>query len=76
VADAAAAGRPDPEWGNRVVAFVVPADPSAGPPSLAELREHVAAVLPRYAAPREVVRVAAIPRTPAGKVMRSRLPGR
>ena len=34
------AGRPDPEWGQRVAAFVVPRDP-ASPPTLAELRAYV-----------------------------------
>ena len=37
VAEVAVWKRPDPEWGERVVAWVVPADPAA-PPSLAELR--------------------------------------
>jgi O-succinylbenzoic acid--CoA ligase len=70
VADAAVVGRPDPVWGERVVAFVQPA-PDAPPPRPAALREHVAAALPRYAAPKEVVIVAELPRTPLGKVRRS-----
>ena len=41
VAEVAVSSRPDPEWGERLVACVVPAHP-AGPPSLAELRALVA----------------------------------
>src|SRR5690606_17535783 len=54
VAEVAVMGRPDPDWGERVVAAVVPADPGA-PPSLAVLREFVKRRLPAYAAPKEVV---------------------
>ncbi len=64
--------RPDPEWGERVVAWVVPTDPSA-PPGLGELRELVAAHLARWAAPRQLVVVGALPRTSSGKVRRSGL---
>lgn len=72
VADVAVAGRPDPEWGQRVVAWVVPADPSA-PPSLEELRDVVGARMARYAAPRQVVHVAWLPKTAIGKVRREDL---
>ena len=54
--------RPDPEWGERVVAWVVPADP-VRPPGLDELRELVAAELAPWAAPRELVVVDRLPRT-------------
>ena len=74
VREAAVAGRPDPDWGERVVAWVVPADPS-DPPALDELREAVAAVLPRHAAPRELRLVERLPRTFSGKVRRAALPG-
>ncbi len=72
VAEVAVVGRPDPEWGQRVVALVVPADPAA-PPTLAELREAVHAELPAYAAPQELELVAALPRTSLGKLARARL---
>jgi len=66
VRDAAVLGQPDPEWGERVVAVVVPADP-ADPPSLEKLRLHVRERLPRYAAPSRVVVVDAVPMLPSGK---------
>jgi o-succinylbenzoate---CoA ligase len=59
-------GRPDPQWGERVTAVVVPADPS-DPPSLELLRIHVRGTLPRYASPSEVMLTEAIPVLPSGK---------
>lgn len=73
VAQVAIAGRPDPEWGQRVVAHVVPVSADA-PPVLASLRDHVSAVLPRHAAPRELVLVDDLPRTALGKIARHLLP--
>lgn len=66
VRDVAVIGRPDPEWGERVVAVVAPADP-ARPPALAELRAFCKDRLPAYAAPRELEVVAALPQLPNGK---------
>ncbi len=59
-------GRPDPVWGERVTAIVVPAD-HADPPSLELLRTHVRTRLPRYASPGELVLTDAIPVLPTGK---------
>jgi len=73
VADVAVAGRPDPEWGSHVTAWVVPADPSA-PPSLEELREYCRDDLARYKAPRDLRLVTTLPRTPGGKIRRGALP--
>ncbi len=73
VAEVAVCGRPDPEWGEQVVAFVVSTDRSH-PIALDELRSHVAERLPRWAAPREVVFLDALPRTSSGKIARRLLP--
>ena len=73
VVEVAIAGRADPAWGQRVVAFVVPAA-AADPPSLDSLRDHVKQELPPWCAPRQLVLVDALPRTALGKVRRGDLP--
>lgn len=72
VAEVAVVGRPDPEWGQRVVAVVVPTDPAA-PPTLDGLRHHARQTLPSHAAPKELLVVTALPRTTSGKVRRTDL---
>ena len=72
VAEVAVAGRPDPEWGQRVVAWVVPADP-ADPPTLDALRDLVGDRLARFAAPRQLVLTTTLPRTSIGKIRRDEL---
>jgi O-succinylbenzoic acid--CoA ligase len=69
VADVCVTGAPDPEWGERVVVYVVPRDPAA-PPQLAELRAFAADRLSAPKLPREVALTDAIPRTPGGKPLR------
>ncbi|GHE11022.1 o-succinylbenzoate--CoA ligase [Klenkia taihuensis] len=65
VDDAVVAGRPDPEWGHRVVAAVVPS-PGAEP-QLADLRPWVAERLGAPAAPKELLLVDAVPVLHTGK---------
>ena len=70
VAEVAVWKRNDPEWGERVVAWVVPSDDA---PSLEELRQIVADTIAPWAAPKELVIVDDLPRTAAGKVRRREL---
>lgn len=67
VAEAAVTATADEEWGSRVVVVLVP-DGQA--PSLADLRDHVAAALPRTWAPRDLRVVDALPLLATGKVDR------
>lgn len=69
VRDVAVIGLPDPEWGHRVVAVVVPEDPGT-PPGLDALRDLVRTQLPRAAAPKDLRLVETLPRTSLGKVRR------
>jgi O-succinylbenzoic acid--CoA ligase len=71
IAEVAVAGRADPEWGARVVAWIVAA---GTPPTLDEVRGAVKAELPAYTAPKELVLVEELPRTALGKVRRGALP--
>lgn len=68
VREVAVVGVPDPEWGQKVVALVVPA-PNAIP-SVEELREWCRSSLARYKIPKEVHLVDSLPRNPMGKVVK------
>ncbi|HEX2782049.1 MAG TPA: AMP-binding protein [Ilumatobacteraceae bacterium] len=72
VAEVAVAGVTDPEWGQRVVAWIVPVDAQA-PPTLASIRALAGQSLPGFMAPKEVRIVDALPTTTSGKVRRHRL---
>ena len=69
VADVCVVGAADPEWGERVVAHVVPKDPSA-PPTVEGLRAFAGEHLSAAKLPRHVVIAGAIPRTAGGKPLR------
>jgi o-succinylbenzoate---CoA ligase len=71
VADAVVFGRPDDEWGQRVVAAVVPAGGSA--PDLAALRPWVTERLGAPSAPRELHLLDAVPSLHTGKPDRRRV---
>ena len=72
VAEVAVGARADHEWGQHVVAFVVPSTVD-DPPTLEELRDHAAERIARFKAPRELVLLAELPRTASGKIRRAEL---
>ncbi|WP_432161978.1 acyl-CoA synthetase [Streptomyces tendae] len=72
VREAAVTGEPDPDLGERIVAWIVPADPAA-PPALGTLADHVAARLAPHKRPRVVRHLDALPRNDMGKIMKRAL---
>jgi malonyl-CoA/methylmalonyl-CoA synthetase len=72
IAEAAVLGKPDPDLGERIVAFVV----VRSPVEAAELEAHVASRLSPHKRPREVHVVDALPRNAMGKVQKTALRGK
>lgn len=75
VDDVGVVGRPDPDMGERVVAFVQPA-PGAEPGEAlaAELTSYARDRLSHFKCPREVRFVESLPRLPTGKLLKRLLP--
>ncbi|MFI5976945.1 acyl-CoA synthetase [Streptomyces sp. NPDC051452] len=72
VREAAVTGEPDADLGERIVAWVVAADPQA-PPSAEELADHVARRLAPHKRPRVVRYLDTLPRNDMGKIMKRAL---
>ncbi len=72
VREAAVTGEPDADLGERIVAWIVPADPQS-PPSDEELADHVARRLAPHKRPRVIHRLSALPRNDMGKIMKRAL---
>ena len=72
VSEAAVVGNPDKEWGEVVTAYVVPTDTQSSM-SLAQTREALSEILPRFALPRVLNVVNALPKTTSGKVAKKNL---
>jgi len=74
VAEVAVVDEPDEVYGVRLVAHVVPAPGATVDPE--HLQERVRSSLARFAVPREVRLLDALPRNATGKVLRTQLRGR
>ncbi|MEU7962172.1 acyl-CoA synthetase [Streptomyces sp. NPDC049097] len=72
VREAAVTGEPDEDLGERIVAWVVPAD-AGDPPGPEELAGHVARRLAPHKRPRVVHYLDALPRNDMGKIMKRAL---
>jgi acyl-CoA synthetase (AMP-forming)/AMP-acid ligase II len=72
VRECAVVGVADARWGDVVHAFIVPTDPDA-PPDVAALRAHARERLAGFKVPTAWTTVDALPRNPAGKVLRRQL---
>lgn len=73
VREAAVIGAPDPDLGERIVAYVVLAE-RAPAPSAQALIDHVAKQLAPHKRPRDVRFVTELPRNAMGKVQKAKLP--
>lgn len=71
VADIAVIGLPDAEWGERVVAIIVPAPGCSV--DAARLDAYCLSTMARYKRPKEYIAVDALPRNGAGKVLKREL---
>jgi o-succinylbenzoate---CoA ligase len=73
VAEAAVVGCADEEWGQRIVAVLVPAGPAFTPGDIARVEAHCRARLAGYKVPRAWMVATTLPRTAAGKLRRRAL---
>jgi long-chain acyl-CoA synthetase len=67
----AVVGRPSPEWGEEVVAFIVPAPGTT--PDPATLDAHLLRALARFKRPKAYIQITDLPRNNYGKVLKTTL---
>jgi acyl-CoA synthetase (AMP-forming)/AMP-acid ligase II len=75
VFDCACIGLPDPKWGEKVVAVVVPKPGMARDQLVGVIMERCNASLARFKRPKEIMFIedGEMPRTPTGKILHRRL---
>lgn len=73
VREAAVVAREDEQGEKRLLAYLVPRNPSV-PPTVESIREHLSAALPEYMVPSAFVGLERFPLTPNGKLDRRALP--
>jgi acyl-CoA synthetase (AMP-forming)/AMP-acid ligase II len=71
VQSVAVIGAPDPKWGERVVAFVVPYPDK--PAEVSDLVSHCRGLIAGYKVPKEIHLMDALPQTASGKVQKTTL---
>ena len=78
VAEVAVVGAPDPEWGEVVVAFVVPQAgvPADAQPTPDRLDAHCLELIARFKRPKRYIFVDALPKNNYGKVLKTELRAR
>ncbi len=70
IRESAVIGIPDQKWGQKVVAFISPANKNI---DRKEVEKHLKKNLKRYQIPKELILIAAIPKTDLGKIKRKKL---
>jgi acyl-coenzyme A synthetase/AMP-(fatty) acid ligase len=70
VLEAAVVAVPDPEVGNVLYGWFVPASPALAPE---EVKQHAARLLPGYMLPKAIYSIGALPKTNSGKTSRRQL---
>ena len=73
VSEVSVVGQSDPEWGEVVVAFVVPRDPGCDAPDIAELDALCLDNIARFKRPKAYRYVEALPKNSTGKVLKTEL---
>ena len=74
ISDVAVVGKKDREFGEIVVAFIVPKENEKVSPE--DIKEFCRDKLANYKTPSEIIEIEEIPRNPSGKILKRELRGR